>query len=322
MAPRSAIRATRPVSSQVTQPPATGGKRKVLPKKEIPLGDRVQRLFTSLCAQIDGSHFTNAIKTCDKVLRLVPDDEDAKQTKLFLLLQTERYSDALALLGDSNQSSAFERAYSSYRLQHLDEAACLLDEIKQRREQNRGALHLEAQLNYRQGNYQIAFDLYNQLLDSSDPGSEEYSDILINLQASQKHLDFIDTDYLRTLDSLSSDVTGSLEHAPPPALPSSSHNTSPGVLPSTSKTEDVGGDSAPVRRVRARRVPKGVVPGVTPPPDPERWLKKSERSMFQQARGKRRGGGGATQGVVESVGASSTGGHGRGGAHGKGKKKK
>jgi len=81
-----------------------------------------------------------------KVLRLVPDDKDAKQTKLFLLLQTERYNDALALLGTSNESSVFERAYSSYRLQHLDEAARLLDEIKQRQEQNRGSLHLEAQL--------------------------------------------------------------------------------------------------------------------------------------------------------------------------------
>jgi signal recognition particle subunit SRP72 len=121
-----------------------------------------------------------------QVLRLVPDDNDARQTKLFLLLQTERYSDALALLGASNQASVFERAYSSYRLQHIDEAVHLLEGIKQRREQNRGALHLEAQLvrsiwaseaqselvlcqNYRQGNYQIALDLYNQLLDSSDP---------------------------------------------------------------------------------------------------------------------------------------------------------
>ena len=189
----------------MTQPSATRARRKVLPKKEIPLGDRVQRLFTSLCAQIDGSHFTNAIKTCDKgmclltirdlfddgafpaqVLRLVPDDKDARQTKLFLLFQTERYSDALGLLGASNKSSAFERAYSSYRLQHLDEAAHLLDGLKQRPEQSRGALHLEAQLvrailgvetqselirwqNYRQGNYEIALDLYNQLLDSSDP---------------------------------------------------------------------------------------------------------------------------------------------------------
>jgi hypothetical protein len=81
-----------------------------------------------------------------QVLRLVPDDNDARQTKLFLLLQTERYSDALALLGAANQSSVFERAYSSYRLQHLDEAARLLNGIKERRGQDRGALHLEAQL--------------------------------------------------------------------------------------------------------------------------------------------------------------------------------
>jgi hypothetical protein len=80
------------------------------------------------------------------VLRLVPDDKDAKQTKLFLLLQTEHYNDALSLLGDSNESSAFERAYSLYRLQRLDEAAHLIAGIKQRHDQNRGALHLEAQL--------------------------------------------------------------------------------------------------------------------------------------------------------------------------------
>ncbi|KAI9508376.1 hypothetical protein F5148DRAFT_1275763 [Russula earlei] len=305
--------------SQVTQSSATSGKRKALPKKDISLGDRVQRLFTSLCAQIDAGHFTNAIKTCDKVLRLVPDDRDAKQTKLFLLLQTERYSDALALLGPSNEKFVFERAYSSYRLQRLDEAARLLDGIKQRQEQDRGSTHLEAQLNYRQGNYQIAIDLYNQLLDSSDPGSDEYSDILTNLQASQKHLDFINADYLRAVDGLSS------KHAPPPVPPSTSHGTSLGVVPAINKAEDAGREPIPVRGVRARRVPKGVVPGVTPPPDPERWLKKSERSTFQQARIKRKGGGGATQGVVESVGGSATGGHtghGRGGAHGRGKKKK
>jgi len=302
----------------VTQTSAT---RKLVPKKDISLGDRVQRLFTSLCAQIDGSHFTNAIKTCDKVLRLVPDDKDAKQTKLFLLLQTDRYGDALALLEASVEPSVFERAYSSYRLQHLDEAAHILEGIKHGQERSRGALHLEAQLNYRQCNYQVARDLYNQLLDSSDPESEEYSDIMTNLRASQRHLDFINTDYLRALDGLSSDVTASLEHAPPPVPPGSSY-ASAGVVPSVNKVEDGRGESTLVRRVRARRVPKGVVPGVTPPPDPERWLKNSERSTFQQARGKRKGGGGATQGVVENVGGSATSGHGRSGAHGRGKKKK
>ena len=66
MAPRSTIHATKPTKSQMTQPSAASAKKKVLPKKEISLGDRVQRLFTSLCAQIDGGHFTNSIKTCDK----------------------------------------------------------------------------------------------------------------------------------------------------------------------------------------------------------------------------------------------------------------
>jgi len=297
-------------------------QRKALLKKETSLGDRVQRLFTSLCAQIDGNHFTNAIKTCDKLLRLAPNDKDARQTKLFLLLQTERYNDAIALLEPSDESSTFERTYSLYRLQHLDEAVQLLGKVKQRHEQNRGALHLEAQLNYRQGNYEVALDLYNQLLDSSDPSSEEYSDILTNLRASQKHLDFINTDYLRALDGLDSDVIGSLEHAPPPVPPSLSNVTGLGVTAPASITGDVGREQAAVRGVCLRRVPRGVVPGVTPAPDPERWLKKSERSTFQQARGKKKGGGGATQGVVESAGGSTTSGHGRSGGHGRGGKKK
>ncbi|KAI9465214.1 hypothetical protein BJY52DRAFT_1202380 [Lactarius psammicola] len=283
-----------PRSTTATKIQPRASKRKALLKKEISLGDRVQRLFTSLCAQIDGNHFTNAIKTCDKVLRLVPDDKDAKQTKLFLLLQTERYNDALALLESSDESSAFERTYSLYRLQQLDEAAQLLGKL----------LHLEAQLNYRQGNYKVALDLYNQLLDSSDPRHK-------------KHLDFINTDYLRALDGLNSDVTGSLEHAPPPVPPSLSNVTGLGVVASASGTGDAGREQAAVRGVRSRRVPKGVVPGVTPPPDPERWLKKSERSTFQQARGKKKGGGGATQGVWFSHG-----GHGRSGGHGRGGKKK
>ena len=73
------------------------------------------------------------------------------------------------------------------------------------------------------------------------------------------------------------------------------------------------------KKPRTRRIPKGVVPGVTPPPDPERWLKKSERSSYLQAHARRRrGGGGATQGIVETPGTSGGGG---GGGAGKGKKK-
>jgi signal recognition particle subunit SRP72 len=76
------------------------------------------------------------------------------------------------------------------------------------------------------------------------------------------------------------------------------------------------------------RVPKGVIPGVTPPPDPERWLKKSERSTFSQGK-KRRGVGGvggASQGSTVEVGHAGppigTSHNVKSGGGGKGKKKK
>jgi signal recognition particle subunit SRP72 len=65
------------------------------------------------------------------------------------------------------------------------------------------------------------------------------------------------------------------------------------------------------KKPRISRVPAGVIPGVTPPPDPERWLKKSERSTFGQGKRKKGpgGGGGATQGSANvDVAAPSTGG--------------
>ena len=77
------------------------------------------------------------------------------------------------------------------------------------------------------------------------------------------------------------------------------------------------------KKVRTKRIPKGVVVGVTPMPDPERWLKKSERSTFSSGKRRKGGGGGATQGSVESgpVGGSAPSAHGGKGG-GKGKRRK
>ncbi|KZT27094.1 hypothetical protein NEOLEDRAFT_1061541 [Neolentinus lepideus HHB14362 ss-1] len=280
------------------------------PKQPLSVPQRLERLFISLCAQIDGGHFTNAVKTCDKILKLAPDDSDAIQTKLFLLLQTEKYDAALVLIDSNNANGdrAFEKAYSLYRLEREPEAAELLSEIKNKGAvDQRGALHLEAQLAYRQGDYQTACDLYNQLLDTAEPQSDEQADILTNLQASQKHLDFINVEFLHALDRLPSSLTSNLESAPPPSQQVSTSALS--NLASISGPAP-GEDPAKTRkRVRMKRVPKGVVPGVTPPPDPERWLKKSERSTHTQSKGRKKGG--ATQGVVAdhppaSVGASTT----------------
>lgn len=82
-------------------------------------------------------------------------------------------------------------------------------------------------------------------------------------------------------------------------------------------------DTAPVvkeKKVRTKRIPKSVVLGSTPLPDPERWLKKSERSTFGMGKRKKAGGGGATQGSVESGPPGGASGGGKSG--GKGRKKK
>lgn len=79
-----------------------------------------------------------------------PKDADARQTKLFLLLQTEQYSAALSLIDsdDDHAHHAYERAYSLYRLSHESEAREVLKSIKadQNTEDSRGLVHLEAQL--------------------------------------------------------------------------------------------------------------------------------------------------------------------------------
>ncbi|KAI6100615.1 hypothetical protein F5141DRAFT_1190338 [Pisolithus sp. B1] len=293
---------------------------KFQPKQPIPVEERLRRLFTTLCAQIDGGHFLNAIKTCHKILRLDHTDADALQTKLFLFLQTEQYEAALSLIGDNTSDHrAFEKAYALYRFHKEEEASSVLQELKQTRKGQRGVLHLDAQLNYRQGLYQTSLELYSELLETADPQSEEYSDVLTNLTASQKHLDFINTGFLHALDELPTSVVSSIETLPPPTshptqLALESHSTQ-------SKQSEEEPAVSKVKKVRTKRVPKGVVPGVTPPPDPERWLKKSERSSYNQGKKRKGAGGGATQGVVADN-APPPPSAGRTGGTSKGKKKK
>jgi signal recognition particle subunit SRP72 len=74
------------------------------------------------------------------------------KTKLFLLLQTERYNEALSLLNEdalreqgAEESYGFEKAYTLYRLQKEQQAKDFLDALPEK-ENHRGIIHLEAQL--------------------------------------------------------------------------------------------------------------------------------------------------------------------------------
>lgn len=116
-------------------------------------------------------------------------------------------------------------------------------------------------------------------------------------------------DFLRALDALPATIINTIETAPPPAQHQSS-SAAPAAATSVMLADKLAVAQS-IKKVRKSRVPAGVIPGVTPSPDPERWLKKSERSTFGQGRrrkGPGGGGGGATQGSasVDMASASAT----------------
>ena len=136
-------------------------------------------------------------------------------------------------------------------------------------------------------------------------------------------MEFVNTGFIRALGALPASITAGLESAPPPPQPLSAIAAALGG--STAASGDPLRDPIKqTKKVRMRRVPAGVIPGVTPPPDPERWLKKSERSTTSGGGKKRRGGGGggATQGSASVESSTTPATKAVGGAHGKGKKKR
>jgi len=165
----------------------------------------------------------------------------------------------------------------------------------------RALLHLEAQIKYRQTDYEGAREIYNDLLETCPENTEEHPDLLTNLNATQAHLDFLSNGYLSALNALEISVAD-LEDAGAPALQSMSASHKTPTLAAATTAANAADPGVP-KPPRKSRLPKHVVLGVTPMPDPERWLKKRERTKVE-GRGGRKGrrkdgmGVGATQGVA------------------------
>jgi len=134
--------------------------------------------------------------------------------------------------------------------------------------------------------------------------TDEYQDILVNLEATQTHIDFLEKDYLKGVHALPNIHSASaLEALPAPSIVStlsSVTNIPSGATVPTSKTLEPQAAKAP----RKSRIPKQVVPGVTPPPDPERWLKKRERTSTHRYDGRRKGHRGAGMGIGATQGSA------------------
>ena len=77
------------------------------------------------------------------MLTLDPDDQDALQTKLWLLFKTNAYTQALDLTQSRPSEFDFELAYALYRLQRETEGADVLTGLG---ESHRAAALLQAQI--------------------------------------------------------------------------------------------------------------------------------------------------------------------------------
>lgn len=141
-----------------------------------------------------------------------------------------------------------------------------------------GPLHIEAQSAYRQGDYEKACEIYGSLLD--EVAGEEAEDVAANLHAAEIGRDWVPP---------SSDVRW--DSAPP-------------VMATSGPVKELNSIPGAMKKVRKDEG------------DPERWLKKTERTTYHaKGKGRKGYGAGATQGasLTEDKGQ---------GKHVKGKKKR
>ncbi|OCF55321.1 signal recognition particle subunit SRP72 [Kwoniella mangroviensis CBS 10435] len=309
------------------------GRKTFTPRPARSAEERLPKLYRSLTDQVDDGYFTNAIKTCKKILILDPKSQAAYQTLLFLHLQTDDYSSAITLLDnapkDSKDSFEFERAYCFYRLHREKEALSLIEG-----KEGRKIYHLEAQIKYRLGEYQRAQEIYDDLLVDVNSSSSEHSDILTNLNATTSHQTFSTSTYKSHL-STTDDLENSVPSLPtgwskvPSTDKKSISANAPKTAPSsnakaTADKEKKGKDG---EKKRKHKLPKGAVVGKPFTEDPERWIPLKQRASYISAQAKKKGGKesmgtGFTQGsTAQPSHTSGGGGGGGGGKNKKGKRK-
>lgn len=121
---------------------------------------------------------------------------------------------------------------------------------------------------------------------------------MTNLAAVQSHIDFLQSGFYDSLRASGVSVS-QIEEAPAPAPPTT------GTVTVSVPTTTAAPAAPTTKGPRKGRLPKNVVIGVTPMPDPERWIKKRERTYVTFSQGRKgRGKGrkeGATAGYSQGV---------------------
>jgi signal recognition particle subunit SRP72 len=156
----------------------------------------LEPLFRTLSDDITAGQFKKAVDVCDKILAIVPKDEDALKCKCLCLIELNKFADALAFIEENNsvlKNIELETAYCLYKERKHQEALDIINKLK---DLSPVAKHLQAQTFYRLGEYEKVAEIYKQLYDSNNPSPE----LLVNIAAVNTCRNLID-EHLKKLSS-------------------------------------------------------------------------------------------------------------------------
>lgn len=119
-----------------------------------------------------------------EALKASPTDTSLRTTQIVALLKLDRFDDALRAIDtsrvDLQQTCMLERAYALYKTGKLAEARdCLRPAVAAK---DRAALHLDAQISYRDERFSEAYATIEQLMSLPDDHDEGH-DLTINISA-------------------------------------------------------------------------------------------------------------------------------------------
>ncbi|XP_067133039.1 signal recognition particle subunit SRP72 [Centruroides vittatus] len=129
-------------------------------------------LFSELNRSGQNGEYDRALKTVNKILQEVPDDDKALHCKVVCLIHLSDFENAYNLLEKHSTLSElqFEKAYCLYRLNRIQEAWSILQNSSQ---SNDKLKELSAQVLYRLERYDECYEIYKNLIKNSEDDYEE-----------------------------------------------------------------------------------------------------------------------------------------------------
>jgi len=150
---------------------------------------KVQKLFTELERLCQQEEYKKILLTCDKILKLVPNDADALKAKVITHIQLGEYQKAIDAIEKAKRPSSllFELSYSCYRSDKLEEAleqvSNLLNDESTDEDLKGQCYQLKAQILYRMERHEEALKIYQDILKNTDEEDPYYEEILSNYYA-------------------------------------------------------------------------------------------------------------------------------------------